>query len=121
MITTTSKVATLEREREGIHAKLKRLRESTRQKENDLCRELYRINAAIDREKALSWIGQEVRFKYSVPVDDPQCWLNTATGTLVAVRRSRGTVDFGERGTWNLKLDEIQHVDDTAERGIVLH
>lgn len=114
------KAATLRQKRDAIVAKQKRNRETYERKSAELSRELACINAAILREDVTSWVGQQVRFRYRLPSNDPQAWMNDTLGTLTSVRRSRCTVDFGDRGKWNLPLDEIQHAEDKAERGIIL-
>lgn len=117
---TTTKLEELRVKRDAVHAEGKRIKEQMQAKLRNVQKRLDKLNADILREEVSAWLGQSVRYRFTLPHSDPQAWMNDAIGTLVEVRRTRCTVDFGDRGRWNLPLDEIKHGDDLVERGMVL-
>ena len=46
--------------------------------------------------------------------------LNSARGTLVKVRLTWGTVDFGTLGIWNVELDNLLPAAESDNQGMML-
>ncbi len=91
------------------------------------CQERYAANQA-DRQK-ISDLKSELRKEAlrevigkpnGVKPRDryPDCPRNDATGTLLAIHRTRCQIDFGELGKWRYPIDHVALADD--EQGVVI-
>lgn len=105
----TAELASLKKRRERQH----REREKDEKRWNEIDAELHRLSL-------LEILGREqgVKVRYRFPAGDRCAKLNDARGTLVAVRRTRASVDFGEHGKWNWLLSDLLPVN--GEQGEVL-
>lgn len=74
---------------------------------------LRRLEFAELRHTFAGLVGKlgAVRVRYH----DPE--LNGLVGTVVAVRRTRATVDFGTGGKWNMLLGDLAPTDATPPTG----
>jgi hypothetical protein len=96
-------------EKTRLEKKMKRLdsqfRECSR-RVNQIDRQLY----FAERRKTLApliGVSGGVKISYRVAPDDRDAWMNTALGTLLDIRRSRVTVDYGDHKRWNLHLRDV--------------
>jgi hypothetical protein len=61
----------------------------------------------LQRAELKALIGKKVIYAYRRPERDPKSWMNDAEGILLDVRRTRCTVDHGERGRWTFAIERI--------------
>jgi hypothetical protein len=101
-------------ERDALQKKSDRLREEYRKVAGELQRVVEKIGRMATHERLSPLIGIQsgVQVSFTRPPDDPQAWMNDAKGTLLDIRRTRGTVDYGERGEWDIPLDQIAPVGE---------
>lgn len=100
MSTHSSKVADLEKQIAANQRKAKRLRKSL----EDCAAEGFSLDRRLRRERLRLLIGEPVILGHRRP-DHPE--LNDTTGTLLEVRRTRCTVDFGTYGKWTMPIEEV--------------
>lgn len=74
---------------------------------------IFAIERAIHAEEIRSIVGQQVKRRYRGS-SNPQ--LNDAIGTLIEVRRTRCTVDFGTHGKWEFLISDILPLDQPQGR-----
>jgi hypothetical protein len=71
------------------------------------------IQAELRRLDFLELVGKPgaVKIRYRFPNGDRCAHLNDKPGTVLAVRRTRATVDFGDAGRWNWCLGDLLPLD----------
>lgn len=109
----------LTKEETRLRAKWDRL-----QKEADRDqRRVDAIKAELCRLEFVELIGKPgaVRVRYRFRLGDRCAVLNDRTGTVLAVRRTRATVDFGDAGRWNWLLGDLLPTEGNKPQGEVLN
>lgn len=104
-------IEAIEKQIAANRQKAKRLRKSL----EDCTNEGFLLDRRLHRERLRLLIGKPVIRKYRRS-DHPE--LNEATGTLLEVRRTRCTVDFGEHGKWAMPIEEV--ASPVTEQGMFL-
>jgi len=109
-------VEKLEAERAAIERRLAN-REAANRKDRG---RQYTIDETLHRLRLKALIdvadGVQLRNDWSIDADDPLAPLNEAMGTMIDVRRTNGTIDFGEHGTHNLPLQSVIPATDQKSR-----
>jgi hypothetical protein len=105
----TTKVETLEAKIKANQEAQKKLRA----KLEKLAAEGFALGRDLHRAKIADMVGQQVKRKYRSS-RHPE--LNDAEGTLIEVRRTNCTVDFGELGEWDMQIRDVAAV--SAEQGM---
>jgi hypothetical protein len=100
-----------------LAAETKRLteeKERLRKLESKVRNRLYLIEKEVEREQLRQLIGMPngVRHRYR-GMDPKQPWMDNTAGTLLAVRRIMGSVDYGEHGVWEIPLAYLMPADGT--------
>jgi len=108
-----------ERERlEAEKAAIDRRREKRRQEAEHDAQRVHRIENALLRLRMLELVNvtDGVIVRHREPCGSRWAVLNDLAGTLVAVRRMRGTVDFGEHGNLDLSLGNLLAADEKQKQ-----
>lgn len=86
-----------------------------RDKIHAMQQQVNKLSVQIQREEMRQQIGKPVRINFRHRASDPREWMNTAVGTLVAVRISKCVVEYAEHGTWRFNIDDIDAVSEGGE------
>lgn len=112
----------IQQERARLDAEMSRLKERFQRRRQEAERDHKREMAIHDalvrlRCRALLNVAGGVVLRCREPEGSRWSKLNDATGTLVAVRRTRATVDFGELGKVAVALDELLPAAERQHQG----
>jgi hypothetical protein len=122
---TEKQLAAIAKEREQLISQRKKLGKKQAKLSAEIDRLWRREDALVEKERAVrlsTLVGGQVRLRYRQPAGERCAHLNDKVGTLVAVRRTRCTVDFGDGercGRWNWPLSEIMPADEELQGAII--
>ena len=107
-------------------AKLEKRRKSLKRKLYDADNAVHEANRQIRRLQLKAHVGEAVRNRVRHRAGDKWAWLDSATGTLVKVNRTRCEVDFGSAGKEHgsqivsMPIENVTHVGDDRPDGFYL-
>jgi hypothetical protein len=101
------RIARLKAEKERLEARMKQDQQQCRK----VCRDIERL-----RVMQLVNVPDGVRLKYRFQTGHPGARLNDCKGVLTDVRRTRGTVDFGDDGKFTISLSQLMPANE-GEQG----
>ena len=115
---TEQQIAKLKAELEKIHER----RKQRSQKERADSERGFAIDRELHRLRLNALVGLEagVMLRFRHPATDRCANLNDARGTLLDVRRTRATVDFGAHGRWNMKADSLIPSSESTLQGMLV-
>ena len=115
----------IQEQRERLDAELRELKERAERRRQESYRDQKRhcaIQDALLRLRCLELLNVAggVVMRCREPAGSRWSKLNDAAGTLVAVRRTRATVDFGELGRVNVALDDLLPAAEREHQGVFI-
>ena len=107
------RIARLKAEKERLEARIKRRREAMEQDQQQcrkICKDIERL-----RLVQLVNVPDGVRLKYRYQAGHPGARLNDCKGVLTDVRRTRGTIDFGNGGKFTISLSQLMPANEGVQ------
>lgn len=115
----------IQKQRERLEAERARLKERAARRRQEADRDLRRqlvIDDELLRLACLELVDVTggVVLRTRLPHESRWSKLNDAAGTLIAVRRTRATVDFGELGRVSVRLDNLLPAAERGRQGFIV-